>query len=296
MHPERSARIVASPSPLCRSDVGRRLAASRSDLLCHFRSKVGYFLVDTFANNSWSGYTNATTIGTNYKDYGGIAMSTTNTITITARVQESLTFCVTKAAPSTWGTTHDCSDPNVGLTANLPAVTLGHGTGTPVLDSNTVDRGTLYTSLSTNATHGAVINMRNSNLTCGGLSADAGTTCAIPAIGATAANLAAGVAHFGLFVSNSTADVAGNGIGTVTPAAGYHNASHVDEVTPDLWYGMDNVTSGNNVTSAFGSTLASSAGPVYRVENDYVFAATSALTTPAGIYTANLSMIATGTF
>jgi hypothetical protein len=59
---------------------------------------------------------------------------------------------------------------------------------------------------------------------------------------------------------------------------------------------MDQTTSGNNVTSEFGSTLASSTGPTYLVDTNYVFAATAGLTTPAGIYSANLSMIATGTF
>lgn len=248
----------------------------------------------TYSNNTFGTYSSATSIG-NYVDYGGIALAITNTITITARVQEQLTFCVTKADHSTWTTSHDCSDPAVGT--NLPAVTLGHGSPTPVLDANTVDTSSIYTQMSTNATSGAVINMRNSNLTCGGLSADNGTTCAIPAInsgsGAGASAMTAGTAGFGLFVSASTLDV--NGVGTITPSPAYHDSSHTT-VPTDVWFGMDTTTSNNNVTSTFGSTIASCSAPVYRVDNVHTFAATSALTTPAGIYTANLSMIATGTF
>jgi hypothetical protein len=259
----------------------------------------------TYANNSYGTYSSATSTG-NFVDYGGSAMAITTAVTITGRVQEQLTFCVTSASPTLWITQHDCSDSVVG--SNPPALTLGHGTPTPVLDSNNVDTGTIYSQLSTNATHGAVINMRNSNTSCGGLSADGGTTCAIPAIagGANtgASAMTAGTAAFGLFVSNSTADPNG-GIGTITPSPIYHDSSHVT-IPTNLWYGMDTTTATGtfagqsaytgSVTGTFGSTVASASAPTYRVENTYVFAATAALTTPAGIYTANLSMIATGTF
>ena len=268
-------------------------------------SLVGTFYarIYTFPNNSWGGgatsYTSATSPGT-FTDYGGIALSTTRTITITARVQETLTFCVTSADPSLWTTTNDCSDSVVA--ANPPAVTLGHFSGpTRILDAQTVDNNTpIYTQLSTNATNGAVINIRNSNLTCGGLSADGGTTCAIPAhnsgsgAGATAMAIGStGGASFGMFVSDGAAGV--SGVGTLTPSVAYHDPAHVT-IPTDLWYGMDTTTSGNNTISTFGSTLATTAAPLYRINTTYVFAATAALTTPAGIYTANMNMIATGTF
>jgi hypothetical protein len=262
-------------------------------------STVGTFYarIYTFTNNTWGSYAGPTAAG-NFVDFGGIALSTVNVITITARVQEQLTFCVTKADPAGWNTTHDCSDPVVGSSGNLPAVVLGHvQNGIQVLDSGAVDTGTIYSQLSTNATNGAVIRLRNSNLTCGGLSADNGTTCAIPAhnagSGAGASIMNAGTAAFGLFVADSTLGT--NGIGALTPAAAYHNASHVT-VPTDVWYGMDTTTANNNTTSTFGSTLSDTSSPIYRINTAYTFAATAALTTPAGIYTANLSMIATGTF
>lgn len=266
-------------------------------------STIGTFYarIYTFSNNAWSGYTSAASPGSNYLDYGGIALSTTSTITITARVQETLTFCVTTADPTTWTTTNDCSDTQVS--SNPPAVTLGHFSGpTRVLDAQTVDNNTpVYSQLSTNATNGAVIRIRNSNLTCGGLSADGGATCAIPAhnsgsgAGATTMTIGStsGTASFGMFVSDSTQSL--NGVGTITPDTRYNDGTNETYPTP-LAYGMDTTTANDNVISTFGGTIATTPGPVYRVNNQYVFAATAALTTPAGIYTANMSMIATGTF
>jgi hypothetical protein len=262
-------------------------------------STVGSFYarIYTFSNTTYGTYADPDAgvdpAGAgDFVDFGGIALSTVNVITITARVQEQLTFCITKATGFT-----DCSDAAVSAAANLPAIVLGHTVnGIQVLDSGAVDTGTINSQLSTNATNGAVVRMRNSNLTCGGLSADNGTTCAIPAINAgaaTASAMTAGTAAFGLFVSSSTLGT--NGIGALTPTAAYHNGSHVT-VPGDVWYGMDTGTANDNVTSTFGSTLCSTPSPVYRVNNSYTFAATAALTTPAGIYTANLSMIATGTF
>ena len=255
-----------------------------------------YSRITTYANTSNGTYASPANAG-NYVDFGGIALSTVTTITITARVQEQLTFCVTKAAPTSWTTTNDCSDPQVALNANLPAVELGHNqNGILILDSSVVDTSTIHSQLSTNATNGAVVRMRNSNLTCGGLSADNGTTCPIPphngGSGAGASAMVAGTAAFGLFVSASTLGT--NGSGALTPSAAYYDAAHA--TSGNMWYGMDNTTANNNVTSTFGSTLCTATGPIYRVNTAYTFAAAAALTTPAGIYSANLSMIATGTF
>ena len=286
-------------------------------------STVGTFYARmyTYANNSYGTYDFPDTSGGhtgvgNFVDYGGIALSTTNIIQITARVQEQLTFCVTNADPVNWTTGSqppDCS--STVVSGAPPALTLGHGSPTPVLDSNTIDHGSIWSQLSTNATHGAVIKIRNSNLTCGGLSADGGTTCAIPPINSGAAGvsaMAAGTAAFGLYVDTYTPVAPPTGgcgftgaggigtIGSVAATANYNDGSHLCTggvtSTTSEWYGFDNTTSGNNETSTYGSTVASTAAPVYRAENIYDFSATSALTTPAGIYTANLALIATGTF
>lgn len=268
-------------------------------------STIGTFFarIYTFADGTYGTYTNAQTPG-NYLDYGGVAMSTVRIISITARVAEQLTFCVSGSDHSTWDTNFDCSDPDANV---APALTLGHGAPSAILDSSAVDRGNVYTQISTNALYGAVVAMRNSNA-CGGLSADGGTTCSIPATngGANtgAAAMTAGTAAFGLFVSAGVASGSG-GIGTLTPSSVYHDAAHTNIATGDLYYGMDTQTAVGanatlpqygNINTTYGSILMSTTVPVYRVNSTLVFAATASLTTPAGIYTANMNLIATGTF
>lgn len=266
-------------------------------------------------------YTNFSTLGT-YKDFGGIAMSTTETITITARVQEALTFCVTASDPANWTTAgpniHSCADAVVA--ANPPALTIGTGSPTKVLSATTVDFGAVYTQLSTNATHGAIVRIRNSNGVlagaCGGLSADGGASCDIPANNGGSATPSAivngastGNAEFGLFASDGADDPGTGGgptLNTVNSAnclatSKFHTATHASfdpnhSGDADTWYGMDTTTANDNVKSTFGAQMVACSSAVYRVDNYYQFAVTPSLSTPAGIYKANLSMIATGTF
>lgn len=285
-----------------------------------------YTYSNTTYGNGTSSYTNAAAAASSgFSDYGGIALSIDYVITITARVQETLTFCVSGDDPNNWTTTGDCGDAAVtdATKSGPPNLILGHGTPTAVLDTSAVDYGNIWTQLSTNATNGAVVNM-HSNIPCGGLSADyapgppATGTCAIPAIngGANTGPIAmvAGTAAFGVAINSYTPTTQAGpaAIGTVTPTSPYYDATHytfTGNVPTTVYYGMDNTTStGLNagfpnqssyngaVTGQFGSTVLTCTGPVSRADARYTFAATSSLTTPAGIYTANLSLIATGTF
>ena len=258
-------------------------------------------LIIGMGNGTSNGFTNPSTVGTFYariytytsaaqaqahnqtaatggeQDFGGVALSTAMVITITARVQESLIFCVSGAAPAA-----NCG----GVTT--PAITLGHTAGgtAKIIDSSNVDTGFAYTQVSTNALSGVVIRMHNSNA-CGGLSVDGGTTCDIPPVnagGATPFAMTAGTAGFGMNISLGT-----SGTGTITPDGNYYdgNVAH---------FAMDSTTSGSNVTTTFGDNIASSTGPVSNVNNTLTFGATASNSTPAGLYSANLALIATGTF
>jgi hypothetical protein len=231
-------------------------------------------------------------------DFGGIALSTVEQVTITARVMETLTFCVTKDnLDGTGGASLDtCAEATLP-----PAVDIGLGTP-KVLDASRIDSDTVYTQLSTNATNGAIVRMKATN-TCanGGLSAGDGTVCNIPGIngggdGSTPTNLVAGTAAYGLFVSDSrTTSTGAPSTGTITPNANYNNGTNENEGAPDtIHYGMDNRNTTDGVRSTYGDAIASSSGPVSRINNNLVFAATSSLTTPAGIYTGNEILIATG--
>jgi hypothetical protein len=229
-----------------------------------------YARIYTFANGTYGTYTNSGTPG-NYVDYGGFALSTTNAITISATVMETLTFCtsglVAAAAPTSCAST------------STPAVTLGSGTP-PTIDSNSVyDNSTgtyrTYMVLSTNAVSGAVVNMK-SGWTCNGLSANSGTSCGIPG---QASNLAAGTAGFGMKVAAGT-----GGTGAITPTGSYNTSTFY---------------MGAGATGPYGDPIAQtgvSPAPCSNVVSQLTFGATAGLTTPAGIYTANENLIATGTF
>lgn len=250
-------------------------------------------------------YTAANSPGT-YVDYGGIALSTVTTITITAKVQESLSFCVTSATYATWTTTGDCSDPNVST--HSPSMTLGNVVGSNViLQPEQKATGTDTFQLSTNATNGATINMHSSN-TCGGLSVNGGTDlCPISAIGDYEATGGGGGTQTSTYDLNTadTADVAvfGMQLGTATTGtnhvSGLSGTGSLSDIAPyngsGTLYGM-NDTSGTGVVGTYGNEVANTTAPCYLLTNTISFGATSALTTPAGIYTANISLIATGAF
>jgi hypothetical protein len=232
--------------------------------------------VYTYSDATYGTYANAGSIG-NDVDYGGFALSTTNAINITAIVQETLTFCVSKVAP-----TPGCT----GLTS--PDLVLGHGSP-QVLDSTQIDTDTAHTQISTNATSGAVVNMKNTSSTaCAGLSRDGGATCGITSIGAFAAmqsGSASGTSAFGLNVANGTDQTGG---GTFVGSS----SADTDYGTAVGSYGMAAATFGT-----YGDPILTTDGTVCaNVDNQLTFAATASTTTPAGVYTVTESLIATGTF
>jgi len=240
-------------------------------------STLGTFYARFIDYSSTSGdiasYAPGTEGSSDATDYGGFALSTANVVTITAKVQETLTFCVSGSAPA------------AGCTStSAPDVVLGHGTPavlTPSqIDNNSTTTPT-YTQISTNASNGLVVKMRDSNA-CGGLSTNGGTTCSIPGIGSMT-TMVAGTANFGLNVADGT-----GGTGTVSA-----NASYKSAVADNYAF----ITAGaTSVTSTYGSPIESSAGPVSNVNSQLTFAATASNTTPAGIYKANLTFMANGSF
>lgn len=223
-----------------------------------------YARIYTYSNTTYNGYTNSTSIGTPM-DTGGFALAIVNYINVQATVQETLTFCVSKAAPGS-----ACS----GTTA--PNLVIGNGGSPNVLDATAVYSDTAYTQISSNASTGVAVAMKTA-YTCTGLSKDGGTTCPITGMGAFA-SMTAGTAKFGLNVADGT-----GGTGTVS-----HNANYG---TTAGSYGM-----GANVTSTYGDPIESSSAPTTNVNSLLTFAATAGSSTTAGIYQTNEMLIATGTF
>ncbi len=219
-------------------------------------------------------YTSSTSGTTDAIEFGGFALSTANVISITAKVAEALTFCVSAADP-----TANCAGTTV------PSITLGEAPNNTLVSGFVSDNSAspVYTQLSTNASSGAIVRMKNTAAS-GGLNAIFGSGT-IPPTGDTVATITAGTAAFGLRVAN----VAG-GTGTITVDTNYDSATQ---------YGMDAVTTGVDSTSVlttFGDPVLSSSAPVNAKEDTFIFAATASNTTPAGTYTANIILIASGTF
>lgn len=241
------------------------------------------YTFDTSAHTT-AGYTcgTATTRGATSStagilDYGGIALSTVTQISISATVQETLTFCVSKNTIT-------------GTCSGLVTPTLTIGSGTPAVLSTTGDATPAYTQLSTNANGGVAVRMKSVNAcTNGGLSTAppdvAGGCLAIPGIGGTAVAFTSGTANFGMCVAPGAG---------VTAATNYNDTinSCPTAFNATSKYGMN----GTNLTSTYGDQIYSTAGAVSNISSSLTFAAMAANTTPAGVYQANEILIATGTY
>lgn len=230
----------------------------------------------TFSTNTYGTYADPTTLGT-YLDYGGFALSTTALINITATVMETLTFCTSGYNSGT--------PPTDGCAATTaPNLVLGQGTP-QVLSTTTPSTDNAYFQISTNALHGAIVNMKSHNLAgsgCTGLSRDGGTSCDIPGQGASASDFTTdNQAEFGLTVAAGVPSSLGTG--AVAPVAPYNTAGQ---------YAMNPA-----VIGTYGDTIANTAGAACSNVNTLMtFAAQASVTTPAGVYSVDESLIATGTF
>lgn len=232
-------------------------------------ARTFYARIYTYSDTAYGGasaYASATNPG-NYADVGGFAMSTANSIVISARVMESLLFCVSGMAPGT-----NCSG------STPPDVTLGHGINS-LLDSGQVDSATTYAQVSTNAQSGASVTMK-SGTTCAGLSSDGGSTCAIAAqnSGSSSGTIGAGSGLFGAGVT---------GAGGISPTAKYDGAG-----------GKSNYdsSSSSGVKSTYGDTIAAATGPVDGAVVSVTFSASASPTTPAGSYATNIQLTVTGVY
>jgi hypothetical protein len=229
------------------------------------------------------------------QDNGGAALYITPTIGVSGSVLESMTFCVAgdadRTTPANPITTGSC---NGGATLPAPTVKLGTVVGEDtVLDSTSVYEGKIYTQISTNAVSGAVISLKSNTLGCGGLSR-AGATSFATGCGiapALAAGISQGQALFGV-KTGTAAGIQDVSDGTLQAAGGgsaYYNGTtfKMNWITGDA----------TGVTSPYGDPFLDTAGaPVNNMGMAITFGASAANNTPAGKYSADLSLIATGKF
>lgn len=236
-----------------------------------------YARILTYANaTDANGYLSAApdTVG-NHIDDGGVAISITDTVGVSGAVLESMTFCAAKVS-----ITDGCAN----ASANTPVLKLGEVVGSTVaLDPSAISTGDVFAQISTNAVGGAIVSLK-SGVACGGLKRAEANSSTCDIAPATTGGITAGQARFGLMASSLT----DTGTGTFQPSNGYDNTTY-----------KLNWVSGNatGVSSPYGDqVLDTNSGPTSNKNAKLTFGASISSTTPAGLYSADLSLIATGKF
>ena len=228
---------------------------------------------DTLGN-----YTSPTVLG-EYKDAGAVAMALTDSIGVTAAVLESMTFCVASV-----DITNNCAN----ASANPPTIEIGELSGSVrSLSASAVSTGNVYTQLSTNASRGAIVNLKSTAAGCGGMILVGGPEDNCYIAPAQDTNITVGQAKFGLLVAPFAGTATGQE-GTLAAIGNYNDTTYA------LNYNDTDESTG--VTSTYGDPLFSTTTAVNNKSMQLTFGASVTNMTPAGKYAANMSLIATGTF
>ncbi len=243
-----------------------------------------YVRIVTFSDaDSAAAYT-ATVPGNNIVDQGSAAASITDTVGVSGAVLETMTFCIAKNEITKAGCTR------TDLAAlQAPSIEIGEPTGTVrALTAEAVSEGNIYSQLSTNAASGAVVKLKSGN-DCGGLKRLTATDCDI--VAATGAGgIALGEAKFGVKVSAGSDPAGSNGTFQIAGAGSPYYSTSVFK----LHYNSDKSV---GVTSPFGDSILDTAdGPVNSKNAQITFGASISNNTPAGTYSNDFSLIATGKY
>ena len=240
-----------------------------------------YARIVTYANpTDAGGYTDTNLDATGpHVDQGGVAIAITSTVGVSGAVLESMTFCVSG----------DPITANCTVTGKAPSLKLGEAVGdTFALDATHVSTGSIYSQLSTNAASGAIVNLKSNATSCGGL-LRIGAPGACNILPALKSDISAGQAKFGV-KANATTDTGTNpnGVFQTVSGSGYNGSTYA------LNYVAGNAT---GVTSVYGDPFLDTNGAPANGKNmQLTFGASVSNDTPAGLYSADLSMIATGKF
>ena len=238
---------------------------------------------------------------TGYNNEGGVALSTAQVITVNARVQETLEFCV----GTTITTTGDCTTVS-GTTIDMgvlspTAVTRSSGAVDTTGTCNITGGECAFLVASTNATDdGVFIDYKADSFdvaaTCPtGTSTDNSSTdqCFDPVHESAETTITAGDEGWGIAVINSTAHASSqttNNLQQTTDVAGAYDYQSTG-------YAVDD----SDTATAFAqSDLSATNTPLVRVVDreqlEVEIAASIAYTTPSGLYSTTLEFIATGMF
>jgi hypothetical protein len=263
-------------------------------------SAVGTFYARILTYASAAGATgyvaSAPTTGAAIVDAGGVALSTANQITINAKVQEQITFCMYESAATNGSSATTGDGGNCSGSGNT--VTLGNSNGVLSASGPYVDIGTHY-DIQTNALHGAVIVMKGNSL-YSSVSSTYIESSAVSGTGSTAASSyssTTGSPQFGLCtyaVSGTTANL--------TPATTYSGgtcSSVTQSSGSGTTGGIGTAQFGFNITNANGAngdTLATFPNAGSYATGVIAFLGNISYTTVAGVYSTTLTFIATSTY
>ena len=254
---------------------------------------------------------------------GVFAQSTSQTLTVTARVQERLDFCVGETAVDDADTTSpgaDCTaisgtDVALGVvdptTTNVSPVTSGAAPG--------ADNQNGIAMIRTNASGGASVGYKALQETSSGALKVVGATCSglalndqcFNSVGTTQDNITAGAEEFGMAVAG--VNCKSTTAYTCTFSAGTYNLIRDNQYDGDST-GQNNTTYVSDAGLVAGTTVgdyawddtgtldtiaSSTSSSVKQIDDESLilkFAATAQITTPTGLYQTQADFIATATF
>ncbi len=240
---------------------------------------------------------------------GVVAQSTSQTLTVNARVQEVLAFCVGATAVDDATTSVGAACSNVtGTDVDLGVVDVGGVSISPVSGTSGGDNENGVAMVRTNAVNGVVIDYKAVQDNSSGKLKVAGSTCSgtsstdqcFNSTGTTQNTIVAGTEEFGMTISGINCGSVGSY--SCVFGSGTYNLVRDAEYDGD---GTNTYQAGGANSFAWDDTgtadrIASSAGSAVKVVDDEAmilkFAAASSITTPTGSYAAQADFIATPTF
>ncbi len=311
----------ANTTAFTRDAVGAGGCTSAANMLCIKRTQAA---AETTAAKTitWDTQTNPTAVASYFvrinlysdtawatgTDAGVVAYAIVNQLTVNARIQEILNFCVgtTTVDDATTSPGTDCSA--------ISGTTVDIG----VLDATTINVSPVSTNggsntngiamLRTNAQSGAIITYFAEQNSSSGKLKVAGQSCTgtittdqcINSQGTTQGTFTAGVEKFGMTVAGVNCSA------TTTTSYSCAFASNTNNLKQVAQY-TGNTTTAYGVTNGYAwddtgtvTTIATSAGSAVKVVDDesiiMKFAATPSITTPTGAYTVTSTYVATATY
>lgn len=241
-------------------------------------ARILSYAAQTGAGAADTDYVSATSVGT-YIDFGTVASAINNQLTITARVQEVLQFCV---GTTDAGSNNDCTD------ISGTSIDLG------VLDSASINEsadGAGLAMVRTNAVSGVNISYFSQQETSSGLLKVAGQTCD------AGQDVGSGSETDQCINSSSTEDALVSGqeqFGVSNDPVVNTTNGTTTNLTRDAAYTTNGSYAWNKSTTP--DTIASSTTVVDDEMLLLVFGAAASATTPTGQYSVTATFVATPTF